>query len=735
MMKKPKQGEGSRVKGRGKSKKPFTLHPSPFTNVADLLLEIGTEELPAAYLHDAVEQLRREGERLLHEAGARFAAIEAFGTPRRLVLAVSRLEAVHTLPAEEIRGPSKQAAFTPTGEPTGALTGFLRSRGGTVEQTKLVQTDKGEYVYLVKPARQRQTAAVLPDLLQQLLGRIRLPKTMRWDDSALRFARPIRWLLALHGTRPVAITAGRLRSGRVTIVGGPVRPRRVSCASPATFWGAVAKQGILLDERRRRGRIDELVASAAAQHRGIPAPEAATHGLLDEIANLVERPVAFVGHFDPQYLALPREVLLASMGKYQRVVAIQTRAGALLPQFIGVLDGAPRKPDAVRKMYEHILNARLQDSLLFWEQDRVRSLAVMSHEVSGVTFHEKIGTMAQKQERLAALSGALAQQWALTPQESEALRQACLWSKSDLVSTMVKEFPTLQGIMGKQYAAAGGASTAVAEAIGEHYLPLAGTAPRTLLGQALSILDKYDTLAGYFAIGIEPTGDQDPFGLRRAAQGIVEVAWLVRRPLSLAALFAAWQPLAPFAQGKAAAGARAHRYIFERLSTFDWPKPTPRRDVIAAVLAAPGDDLVNAMERIVALQALGHAPELVRAAKVVERTHNILKSAKTQPAGVNPSLLQEPPERALWDRYEAQKERIAQLIGAGSYAEATTLYGQAFFDPLHDFFDQVMVNVPDAALQQNRLALMQAIKVLYTERVADLSQLELLQPSPLTTTG
>jgi glycyl-tRNA synthetase beta chain len=692
----------------------------------ELLFELGTEELPAAYLPGLTALLKAEAEQLLQASHLAFRRAASFGTPRRLALVVRGLAPVQRTPGEEVRGPSKQASYDKAGKPTPALLGFLRSHGGTLNQVKLISSQKGEYVYLVKPPRTTPTAKILPALLPRLVDSLRAPKTMRWDASGVRFARPIRWLLARYGARPIRCSYGRLTSGSRTWVGGPVRPRSVSVTSVDGYLRALKRAGVILNPDERRARIERTLATLAARHRAIPAPEMVSHGLLEEVTCLVERPVPLVGGFDPRYLELPREVLLASMAKYQRVFAIESR-GKIVPRFVAILDGAPRRPQGVGEVIERILNARLADSLLFWEHDRKRSLQALNQDLGGVTFHEKLGSMHDKMLRLCSLSGVLSQMWGFTPQETETLSQACEFAKADLVSTMVKEFPTLQGIIGKHYARAAGTSEVVAQAIGEQYLPLGEAMPRTLMGQALAILDKYDTLASYFSIGIEPTGDQDPFGLRRAAQGIVEVAWAVHRPLPLQQLFGKWQTAAPFATGRADAAVRIHRYLFERLYTFAWPAPKPSADFIDAVLSSPCQDLVDVMDRIQSLRRLDGKPGLLKAAKVIERTRNILKGATVRQHQVESNRFTEGPERRLWELYSSNKERVERLAQEKSYDEATVVFGDVFFAPLHEFFDRVLVNVPEEPLRENRLALMQAINTLYTERIADLSKLTVLQ--------
>ncbi|MBI4342258.1 MAG: glycine--tRNA ligase subunit beta [Candidatus Omnitrophica bacterium] len=695
------------------------------------MFEIGTEELPAAYLPSLIDQLGREAAALLQANHLPSRRIQAFGTPRRLVLLVQGLADTQRKPAEEVRGPSKQAAYGGDGKPTQALLGFLKSQGGSFHQTKIVASDRGEYVFLVKPPVATPTVRVLPTLLPQLIGRLRAPKTMRWDGTGLRFARPIRWLLALYGAAPIRCTIGRLTSAPATRIGGPLRPKTVAAPSIDAYHSALTRAGVILDHQARRAAIQEMVNRTATSLGGRPAPEMLSYGLLDEVTSLVEQPVELVGSFDPAYLSLPREVLLASMAKHQRVFAIES-SGRLLPKCLAILDGKPGKPGEVRKIVERILNARLADSLLFGKEDHARlPLERMAAGLSGITFHERLGSMAEKTLRMRAVAEPLAEAWNLAEDERQALRRACQLAKADLVSTMVKEFPTLQGVVGKYYALDSGESQAVALAIEEHYLPAGDRLPATRLGSALAILDKYETLTSYFGLGIMPTGDQDPFGLRRAAQGIVEIAWAVHRPVPFDLLFRARSGLEPFrtAPPKDVAGAaqRVKQYLLERLDTFAWPNPVPTQDCIEAVLASPCHDLIDVMDRIQSLQRLTGNPRLLQAAKVIERTRNILKGAPLRQQEVDPARLREPLEQQLWDRYCQSHEQVAQLAGQKSYEEATALFGERFFEPLHAFFDKVLVNVPDESLQQNRLALMRMIHALYTDRIADLSKLTILQ--------
>ncbi|MBI3021289.1 MAG: glycine--tRNA ligase subunit beta [Candidatus Omnitrophica bacterium] len=656
------------------------------------MFEIGTEELPAAYLPSLIEQLGAEARALLEAHHLSFRTVESCGTPRRLVLVVRGLAGAQRKPGEEVRGPSRRVSYDGAGKPTKALLGFLRSQGGALSRVKVRASEKGEYVYLVKPPTATLTSTILPALLPQLVGKLRAPKTMRWDASGVRFARPIRWLLALYGSTPLRCSLGTLASVPRTQGGGPLRPKTIAVHSIEQYLRALQRAGVTLDQDARRAWIEQTVARVARQSCGQAAPEMVSHGLLDEVTHLVEQPVALAGQFDPRYLALPREVLLASMAKYQRVFAIEAR-GKLLPRFVAILEGKPGRPNEVRAVIERILNARLADSLTFWKEDHARlPLERMATGLSGVTFHEKLGSMADKTERVHTLSAVLEKAWQLSREELKDLRRACQLAKADLVSTLVKEFPTLQGVIGKYYARNSREPQEVAEAIEEHYLPIGDRLPQTLIGSALAVLDKYDTLASYFAQGIVPTGDQDPFGLRRAAQGIVEVAWAVHRPLPIERLLEARAAMPPFSEGHqdpvthvGNVHQRLRQYLAERLYTFSWPAPAPSHDLIEAVL-----------------------------------------STEPRKREVDPARFQEPLERTLWDIYASRKDEVERLAQQKSYGEATRLFGEVFYEPLHEFFDRVMVNVPDEPLQQNRLALMRAINTLYTDRIADLSKLTIL---------
>ena len=698
------------------------------STAADLLLEFGTEELPAAYLPGLIEQLKAEAEVLFRGEHLAFERVESFGTPRRLVLIVRGLAAAQRTPAQEIRGPSQQVCYDAAGKPTKALMGFLKSQGGALRDVQVVPSPKGAYVYLTKRPTVTPTIRLLPALPPKLAAALGAPKTMRWDASGLRFARPIRWVAALYGRRPIRCTIGRLTSQAVTCVGGPLRPRRVPIRSLEDYVKTLTRAGIMLNQRTRGKRIEAQVAALAKRSGGRAAQEMVRYGLLEEVTHLVERPVPLAGAFDPTYLTLPREVLLASMAKHQRVFAIEDKAGSLLPRFVAILDGQPTRPADVRATMERILNARLADSLLFWEEDRRQTMDALADKAAGITFHEKLGSMQEKTARLAQAARSLAEMWKLSDEESRELERACRLAKADLASTMVREFPTLQGIMGKHYALASGESKAVARAIEEHYLPLGNRRPGSLIGSALAVLDKFDTLTSYFAIGIEPTGDQDPFGLRRAAQGIVEVAWATQRPLAFDGLrqvysSQGWLPKTNLPS----ACDRVKRYVLERLYTFEWPGPRPSTEWIDAVLASGGDDLTELMERIAQLSRLNGEPGLAKAAKVIERTRNILKGIAQQPGDVDRGHLKAPEEQRLWDRYLEQKDRIQDLVRTRAYAEATVLFGEAFFEPLHEFFDKVLVNDPDETLRRNRLALMRTIQTLYTEHIADLSKLTLVR--------
>lgn len=699
-----------------------------------LLFEIGTEELPAAYLPGLTAQLEEKASQSFKTAHIRYKTLRVFATYHRLVLRIDGLAPESILPAEEFRGPANKAAFDESGAPTKALEGFLKSKGGKLKEIKIVDAGKAEYVYWVKPPQKVALSKQLPALLTELIPALQAPKSMRWDNSGVRFARPVRWLLALLDNRLIRVKFGAVNSASATQLGHPLKVKKVAVKSITEYDRVIKASGIILDADQRRASIEKNVIAAAARKNCKPVQDLFDHGLLEEVTYLTENPTPLTGDFDTKYLTLPREVLLASMAKHQRVFALESR-GKIRPHFVAVMDGKPGKPALVRTVCERILNARLSDSLLFWEQDTQVPIDRRIKELSNVTFHEKLGNMAQKSHRMQLLVPALAQAWHLEEPQRDRLSRSALLAKADLVTALVKEFPTLQGTVGRHYALSGGESKDVAEAISEQYLPLAGSYPKSQLGNALALIEKFDTLAGYFSLGIEPTGDQDPFGLRRAALGIIEILWRFDRPFPFDDLWTAWQQAVQtegFRKIENHTASKAKQRIFdylkERLFYFGWPatgsrpRISPKSDRIAAVLATGDRDLNSVIAKLVAVSRM-RSREFQHATKVIERTANIIRDKVTPSMQIDPQFFEDPLENQLWECFKKNHQQFSDLAAKGNYVEATDLFGAEFYPILDQFFASVLVNAEKPEVRANRLALLRDINKLYTGRIADLSML------------
>ncbi|HEX8750438.1 MAG TPA: glycine--tRNA ligase subunit beta, partial [Nitrospira sp.] len=496
-------------------------HPS---STAELLLEIGVEELPFQFIGPALSSLEELARRFFQDARLSSGSIKAYGTPRRLTLVVQALAVHQTAVTRETMGPSKSVAFDHTGQPTKAAIGFATGQGVPVESLQARQTPKGEYLFAIKEDVGRPTNAVLLELLPQLIGKLSFPKAMRWNESGMRFARPIRWLLALCGGTVLPIEASGVKAGkrtyghRVLSGGKPIVVRDFG-----SYSKGLEKAGVLVDPVRRRNVITaQLQELCAKKGVGLNADEA----LLDQAVFTTEWPYALMGDFKPEYLAVPSEVLMTSMKEHQGFFSVRDKkSGNLSPHFIAVANNQLKDMSLIRSGNERVLAARLADAKFFFDEDRKIRLEARVKKLEGVTFHQKLGTMAQKQERVRKLAGFIARQLDQSEDSIRASDRAAALCKADLLTGIVGEFPELQGVMGGEYARHDGEPEAVARAIREQYLPkaLEGELPKTLPGQVLSLADRLDSIAAFFHVGMIPTGSEDPFALRRHATAVVRI--------------------------------------------------------------------------------------------------------------------------------------------------------------------------------------------------------------------
>jgi glycyl-tRNA synthetase beta chain len=684
----------------------------------ELLLEIGTEEIPAGFVPQALIDLESLARKELQANRIDFEGVKTLGTPRRLVLLIRSVSEKQR--DEEIRkmGPSKQAAFDSQGNPTKAAIGFARSQSVSVESLKVVQTEKGEYICAVREEPGRPTHKILPSLLPRTILSIPFQKSMRWADVSIRFVRPIHWVLALFGGEVVPFELGNVRSGNATsghrfMNFGPIRVEDFD-----SYLHQMRKAFVIVDPVERRKRIEEEMVQEAVSVSGRILKD---EELLDEVNFLVEYPVALCGHFDRKFLSLPREVIVHSMKEHQRYFPLVDGQGGLLPHFICISNIAPKDRRVVVEGNERVLNARLSDANYFFQEDMKVPLEKRVEELKKVVFQSKLGTSYEKMTRFRQLALFISER--IDPKLRESVERASLLCKADLVTGMVGEFPKLQGIVGREYARLSGEKEEVAEAIYEHYLPsFAGDRlPSDPIGDSISIADKMDTLVGSFGIGLVPTGTADPFGLRRQALGIIRIILEKKYSLSLVRLIEESGNLLrekmerPFPEVKK----EVLEFFRVRYQNFLLEKGYPF-DVVEAVCSVSFDELLDAQGRIDGLRRAKEWKDFGSIVIGFKRAMNILKGYSSK-REVNPSVLNEPAEKNLHQSFLGARERIELHLNRRDY-ESALLEMTRMKKPIDEFFDQVMVMVEDEAIRNNRLALLDEIGKLFL-RVADFSKL------------
>jgi glycyl-tRNA synthetase beta chain len=692
----------------------------------DLLVELGTEELPPKAL-PVLEQAFAEGLRArLTQAGLKFQACESFATPRRLAVLIRRLPVQQPDQTIKRRGPPVSAAFDASGTPTRAALGFAQSNSASVDALARERDAKGiEYLSFEGNRSGATTLSLVPALVQQSLDALPIPKRMRWGSGDAQFVRPVHWLVMLFGREVIhgeilGVASGNLSYGHRFMAPAPLR-----ISSPAQYAKALAVRGkVVASFATRRASIRTQVEQLAA---GLSGEAIMPDALLDEVTALVEWPVALSGHFESRFLSLPREVLISTLQDHQRYFAIADASGALLPSFITVSNIDSPEPEVVRTGNERVVRPRLSDAAFFWEQDRKQPLAARRPNLDAVTFQAQLGSQGARTERIAGLAGMIA---ARIGADQTATARSAQLAKCDLLTAMVGEFPELQGTMGRYYALADGEPADVAQAIRDHYLPRSAgdSLPHSAIGDAVAIADKLDTLAGIFSIGQKPTGTRDPFGLRRAAIGVLRIALEHALDLDLATLILSAVRLQPLAGAQAQAenvAREVHGYVMERLRAQYLERAAETgitTEMFDAVLAAQPPTLVDLDARLRALVSFVERPEGASLAAANKRIANILrKSDGSQMHVVRVDLLREPAELGLHSALQPLRERALLALQSQQYAKGLELL--ATLRPQIDaFFDKVLVNDPDQALRNNRVALLAEVHALFGH-VADLSRL------------
>lgn len=684
---------------------------------SEFLLEIGTEEIPARFIPPALAEVAASFRKLLEQERIAVGEVLTWGTPRRLALVARDVAAGQAEVSTEIVGPPKAVAYDSYGNPTPAAQGFAKNQGVAVSDLIEVDTPRGIYLAVSKRTAGRPTRERLQELLPSFILGLSFPKSMHWGSETITYARPIHWLLARLGGEVLPFTVGDVTSGGLTYGHRFLAPQAVEVKDAAAYVAALEKAWVIVDPQVRRAHLDQELAQAAAKVGGEVVPNP---GLLEENSFLVEYPSVVCGNFEDKFLALPEEVLITSMREHQRYFSLRGKDGKLLPHFIAVNNTLARNPDLVRQGHERVLRARLSDAMYFYGVDSKVPLENRVDALKGVVFHSLLGTSYEKMERFREMAAFLARQ--LAPDLTDAVRRAAYLAKADIVTEMVGEFPSLQGVMGRQYARLFQEPQEVAEAIFTHYLPrhAGDILPGDLTGALVGLADRLDTICGCFGVGLIPTGAADPYGLRRHALAIIHI--LRDKGLHLNLPEAVMNALG-LLKGKISRPPEEtaldvldffqtrlqHLLLVEGLNN----------ETVAAVLAAGGEDVVDAADKAKALDEVRQSPDFPALAVAFKRVINIARGADA--AEVAPLLFEHPEEKMLFEAAALMEEEVGQALEKRDYPAACRALAN-LRGPVDAFFEKVLVMAEDEKLRRNRLALLVGISNTFLQ-MADFSRI------------
>jgi glycyl-tRNA synthetase beta chain len=698
----------------------------------DLLLEIGTEEIPAGFVNRLLgidlfpiellkNLVKQEIDKYNLIAEADKADIDCWGTPRRLVVYVKNLPEKQPDVTEEKLGPAKRIAYDKDGKPTKAAIGFAKGQGVDVTDLKIKQTEKGEYICAVKKIQGRPTKELLPEVLSQIIHNISFPKSMRWGNGDFRFARPIHWVVALYDKNKIEFSTNDIKSDHYSYGHRFLSTNKLLIPSPDRYLSTLEENKVLVDHKKRKENIKRQLKSISQQlaekHSGAHIIE--DEELLNEVNCLVEYPVAVMGHFDKNFLELPREVLTTTLKHHQKCFSAEDGNGNLLPVFI-TISNMPDDKGYIRQGNERVIRARLADARFFFEEDKKKPLESKLEQLKGMIFQEKLGTYYDKAKRLEELAGFIAQSLGCSEQEIDCAKRAGLLCKCDLVTEMVGEFPELQGIMGSYYAYVEKHDAMVCKAIREQYKFDIFDLPSELPSIAVNIADKIDSIVGYIGVGILPSGSQDPYAIRRQAMSIIDI--LLQRDAHLSRNNLINNALKLYGNRITRTPDEIHldieRLFRQRLETHF--KGQYRYDLVDAVLSAGFDDVLDAKQRLEVLKNLSQEADFDSLMTGFRRVARIIPPDYSS-AQVAADLFQEEGEELLYRRFREIKDQVEQLLDQRDYNNA--LYQLAGLRPDVDrFFDEVLVMAEDESLRNNRLALLSEIKTLFS-RIADFSKI------------
>lgn len=672
-------------------------------NKQDLLVEIGLEEMPARVVEAAMEQLGEKAKKWMQEHQLEYGEVLLYSTPRRLAFIIKDVAEAQEDRVIEVKGPSKKVAKTEDGEWSKAALGFTRGQGATTDDIYFKEQNNVEYAFVKKEEKGQKTVRLLPSL-QTIISGLTFPVNMHWGNQDLRYIRPIKWLVCLYGETIVPFSIAGVGTSNIShghrFLGG-----KVALAEPLAYEKTLLSQYVLVrPEDRKQSIREQLHKLEMEQDWLIPIDEA----LLEEVNNLVEYPTTLYGSFDHSFLQLPEEVLITSMKEHQRYFPVKNREGQLLPYFVTVRNGDHRHLEKVAKGNEKVLRARLADAAFFFAEDQKLDISTALKKLGQVVYHEKIGTIADKVERIRRITNMLTDLLGLSEQEKAAADRAAEICKFDLVTNMVNEFPELQGWMGEQYALQKGESPEVAKAIKEHYQPRHAKeeAPASNVSAVVAIADKIDTIVSCFAVGIIPTGSQDPYALRRQAAGIVQI--LIAHKWDVSLLHLLDKTVQIIEEDKIGADSdidlRQTFLAFLKLRIKNTLQDIGiRYDIIEAVLKSSVDLVPKLVERALVLNKAKDSNEFKSTIEALSRVMNIAKNVETsQP--INPTLFDNEYEKELYKQFTALKGNLHELDMKAAF-QALGALKQA----IEHYFDHTMVMSEDESLKMNRLAQMKEL--------------------------
>lgn len=689
----------------------------------ELLLEIGTEEVPARFIPPVLEEMATAMRKRLEQERIGVGDIVTWGTPRRLTLAARDVAESQAEVSQEVLGPPKAVAFDQYGQPTAAAQGFAKAQGVPVSDLIEVETPRGVYLGVRKKTTGRPAKERLAEILPEFILGLSFPKSMRWGSLDVTFARPIHWILARFGGEVVAFRLADVASGGVTYGHRFLAPQPLEVKDVASYVEALRRAHVIVDPAERRPFLEAELARAAASVGGEVVPNP---GLVEENTFLVEYPSVVVGHFEDKFLALPDEVLITSMREHQRYFSLRGKDGKLLPHFIAVNNTLTRNPDVVRQGHERVLRARLSDAMYFYQVDSKVPLTKWVEDLKGVVFHSLLGTSYEKMLRFRELAEYLRQN--ISPEgqapavQAEVVERAATLCKADIVSEMVGEFPSLQGVMGRVYSLNAGEPMEVARAIFTHYLPRHADddLPEDMVGVLVGLADRLDTICGLFGVGLTPTGAADPYGLRRHALAVIRILRHHRLHLDLPE--AVWRSLEllkkTISRQPEETALEVLDFLQTRLQHLLLGEGC-EHETVTAVLAAGCRDVVEAADKVKALEEVRKSPEFPALAVAFKRVINISLGAET--GQVNELLFEHPEERMLYEAAALMEAEVELALTKRDYLAACNSLAK-LKGPVDAFFDKVLVMAEDQKLRQNRLALLARISQTFL-KMADFSKI------------